>query len=150
HDQPSDGDVVLDRYAEVAADRAGEPVDVLNDERAVEPERGPQPRGRLRAAFSAHDDLCWIAGEHMDHDEHEKGNDEERGGERRRSPQDVLPHGSAGSYLAGAHDTSERSTDGTGRSFQSPSTPFAATANRGCMKRTTTGASSTSIFCICT
>src|SRR5262249_679750 len=147
-DQSPDRDVVLDRHAEVTSQRAGEPVDVLNDEGAVEPERGPQPRGRFRAAFGAHDDLCRIAGEGGDHDEHEERGDEEGGDERRRPPPQVLPHASAGSYLAGAHDTSERSTDGTGRSFHSPSTPFLATASRGCMKRKTTGASSTSIFCI--
>src|SRR2546425_1909429 len=49
-----------------------------------------------------------------------------------------------------AHETSERSADGMGRSRHRPCTPFLATARRGCMKSQTAGASSTSSFCIWT
>src|SRR5438128_2724230 len=134
----------------VAAHGVGEPVDVLDDEGAIEPQRRSQPCGRFRIAFGAHDDLRGIAGKNADHDEDEEGHDEEGGDERGHPPAEVLPHVSAGRYLAGAHDTSERSADGIGRSFHNPCTPFLATASRGCMKRKTTGASSTSCFCICT
>src|SRR3989441_11572052 len=41
-----------------------------------------------------------------------------------------------------AHATSERSADGTGRSFQSPARPFFATTRRGGIYSQTAGASS--------
>src|SRR5882724_4138353 len=88
---------------------------------------------RLRAALGADDQQRGVAGQDADDDEDEARDEEEGRDERRDPPGDVPPHflRERPGYLA--HETSERSNTGAGRSFQRPCTPFLVTASRGWM-----------------
>ncbi len=110
-----------------------EPGGILHGQRTVQAERLAEPGDGFGAALGADDQLGGVTRQHADHDEDEDRDEEERGDERRSAPYQVLPHGSGTRYGAGAHDTSERSPEGVGRSCQSPCSPFRATARRGCI-----------------
>src|SRR5207249_12029615 len=137
-DEAPDGDVVLDRVAEVTAEGAAEPLPVLDGERPVEPHRPAEDRRGLRAGLSPQDEEGGVARDDPHDHEDDEGDGEERPAQGRQATEDETPHGrrglsgrplSAEAYFA--QETSARSIDGVGRSFQIPWTPFLAATSRG-------------------
>src|SRR5262249_50628511 len=121
-DQRGHGDVVLDRAAEVAGGGAADPVEVLDEDGAVETERDADPRRRLRAALGAH---MMSAGSPGSTRTTTKTSTDTKT-RVARSAATLRPRYRRNSGGAGyfCQATSERSKAGSGRSFQRPVSPF--------------------------